>query len=201
VTTGLSGISGAGLTWFDAAAFLLLLLFAWHGFQRGLLSWIVGVGAALLSLALSLVLSPVVAGFFEHQSPWTRIAGERIAFVVLLIGLRIILGLALREFVRALRPVLNAVPPLALLDHLLGIVPSLVLGVCVVLLALLAALFLPLDSRVHDLAARSAVDRLALSESNALLARLPRSGLLTDPQRVLAIGQQRLRSPLADDSH
>jgi uncharacterized membrane protein required for colicin V production len=201
VTNASQAMLGGGLTWFDAAAFVLLLLFAWHGFQRGLLSWIVGVGAAILSFVLSLILSPVVAGLFVNQSPWSRIAGERIAFFGLLIGLRIVLGLALRELVGALRPVLNAIPTFGFLDHVLGVVPSLALGIVVVVLALLAALFLPIDRRLHDMAAKSYVERLALAETNKVIDQLPRSGLLANPQRILAVGQQRLHSPLAGDAH
>jgi uncharacterized membrane protein required for colicin V production len=172
------------MNWFDAAALVLLLLFAWRGYRRGLLSWLAGVGGSLLALALAVVLAPVIAPLLAPQFGWGRTLSERVVFVGLLFGLRLITSWALRELVASLRPLFKAMPPLALADHLLGTLPSLIAGAVVVGLVLLAAFFLPVDRRLHDAATQSFVGRTAAAETRQLVQRLPQSGLLSAPAQL-----------------
>jgi len=189
VQVDISSLAGGPFTWFDAAALVLLLLFAWRGFRRGLLSWLAGIGATFLSFALSFVLAPTVGLLMPRHAGWDTILGERLTFVVLLVALRLVLGYALRELVAVLRPVLRALPPLYFADRLLGILPSLALGTAFVLLLLVCALFLPVDRRVHDAAAHSYLDRVVAGEGPALLRLLPRGDLLAETGRMLAAGR------------
>lgn len=184
----ISSLVGAPFTWFDAAALILLLLFAWRGFRRGLLSWLAGIGTTFLSFALSFVLTPAVGLLLPRHAGWDTILGQRLAFVVLLIALRLVLGYALRELVAALRPILRALPPLYLADRLLGVVPSLALGGALVLLLLFCALYLPIDRRVHDAAAQSYLDRVVAGNAPAALRLLPRNDLLAATGRMMAAG-------------
>jgi hypothetical protein len=147
---------------------------------------------------LAALLAPVIASLIAPPAGWSRLVGERVSFVILLIALRIVLGLALREFVRALRPVLRMLPPLEILDHLLGVLPSLAMGGILVLAALALALLFPVDPRVHDSAAHSYVGRLTVGEATRVIHLLPHTGLFADPQRLLAVGQQVTRGPFGN---
>jgi len=172
------------VNWFDAVALALLALFAWRGYRRGILGWVAGIGASLLALALAVALAPKVAPLIVADAGWSRTLSERVAFVALLAVLRLAAGLAARELVTSLRPFLRAIPLLGLVDHLLGVVPSVAIGAVLVALLLLAALALPLDRRLHDGAAASYVGRTAIAEAGRLTQQLPRGGLVSTPARL-----------------
>ena len=167
--------------WFDAVALGLMLLLAWRGYRRGALGWIAGLGSSLLALALALALAPAVGQLVAGHSGVGSLIGQRAAFVVLLIVLRVLLGWALHELVAAIRPLLRALPPLSLLEHLLGVIPSLALGALLLLVLLGAALLLPIDRRLHDAAAGSFVGRLTIAEADRAVELLSRGGLPAVP--------------------
>jgi hypothetical protein len=168
-------------TWFDLAALVLLVLLTWNGFRRGLLAWLAGIGATLLSLGLSFVLAPLVPALLPHEKGLSGIVEERIAFVILLIALRLLLGFVLR-----------LLPPLNLLDHLLGIVPGVVMWAVLILVFLAAALLLPIDGRVRQAAADSYIHHVVEVEAGAVLQRLPHPEFLVDPSGTLSAGRQGL---------
>jgi membrane protein required for colicin V production len=177
----------SGLNWVDFTAVALLLLFAWRGFRRGALGWIASLGAWLLALVGAFALAPVAAPLVAGQTGVGRIVGERLAFLVLLVVLRFVLGWAMRELVASVRPLLRALPPLDLLDHLLGVIPSLVIGALLVVIVVLVALLLPIDGRVRRATAESYIGRLTVAEGASAVQSLPEGGLLSAPDRILDI--------------
>jgi uncharacterized membrane protein required for colicin V production len=175
----------SGFTWFDLAVAALLLLFAWRGFRRGALRWTASLAALLLSLFGAYLLAPPLTSMFAGHSALGRVVAERIAFLVALVVLRFVLGWALQELIASLRPLLRALPPLDLLDHLLGIIPSLVIGAVVVLLALLAAILLPVDKRVHTAAASSYTAQVVSTGAGQAMRSLPSRNWPLTPQALL----------------
>jgi len=182
--------TATSFTWFDGLAAVLLILFAWHGYRRGLLYFLAGLGATLLSLTFSFLLAPFVPALLPPTHSWDAVIEERVAFAVLLIASRMILGLVFRELILALRPVLHVLPPLRFADHLLGMVPSLAMGMLLILVLLLLGIVLPLGARIHDAAARSYVDRAVTAEVSVALRLLPKNGLLGDPDRLAGAVRQ-----------
>ena len=181
------------LNWFDAAMGALLLLFAWRGYRRGLLSWLAGLGASLLAFALAFALAPTVTAAFAPHAGLAKGLSERFAFIALLLGLRLVMGWAAHELVASLRPLLRALPPLALVDHLLGVVPSLLMGLLVVALLLIAALVLPVDRRLHQGAADSLIGHTLELQVERAAQRLPELGLPVDPAQLTAALRGTLR--------
>jgi len=182
--------TAGSFTWFDGLAVVLLVLFAWHGYRRGLLYFVAGLGATLLSLTLSFLLAPFVPALLPPTHSLDAVIEQRIAFAVLLIASRLILGLVFRELILALRPVLHVLPPLRFADHLLGVVPSLAMGSLLILALLLLGIVLPLGRGIHDAAAGSYVHRAVVGEISAAMRLLPKSGLLGDPGRLVAAVRQ-----------
>jgi membrane protein required for colicin V production len=173
------------LTWFDLAALAILLLFALQGYRRGALGWIGTIGASILALVGAFVLAPAVAQLLAGRSQLGVLVTERIAFIVLLIALRFLLGLAMRELMGSVRTVLWALPPLGFIDRMLGVVPSLLLGTLLVVLVLVISMALPVNQRLHDAARDSYLGQVAVTETNRVTLYLPSGGLMAAPDRIL----------------
>jgi uncharacterized membrane protein required for colicin V production len=174
----------------DAAVLTLVLLFAYKGWRTGFVGVALGLTGGLLAFGLSAVLAPLLAPTV------TPLVAERFgvpgalvrpALVVgLTVALRFVLGLAVRELAGVLRLAIRGVPPLALADRLLGVLPSAALGAALALALVLVALQLP-----HDVAGYRPVEdswtvRNVVNRPGETVARLRAAGerLLTDPPRV-----------------
>lgn len=181
----LSTLPPPRLNWLDATAIALLLLFAWQGYRRGALGWIAAIGSSLLALVGAFLFAPAVAQAVAGRSEIGRLVTERIAFLVLLVALRFVLGWVMHELVASLRSVLWTLPPLGLIDRLLGVIPSVALGALLIAIILFAAILLPIDQRLHNAATQSYLGHVAVVETARVGQSLPRGGLLASPERIL----------------
>ncbi len=153
-------------------AVALVLVFAYGGYRRGLIAFALHLAGGVLAFALAAALAPHLA---PRVAALTGLPGAlaRPALVVALTGLlRSIFGFALREVGYTLRTLLRLVPPLALLDRVLGIVPGAALGVVVVLALTLVTLTLPLYQSLHDAAAASWLARHVIAHPEQTLRAL-----------------------------
>src|SRR4051812_35646171 len=121
-----------GVNQVDVAAAALVLAFAYKGYRTGLIGVVLGLTSGLLAFALAAVLAPLLAPLLM---PLAHDLGRVPAFLVqpalmvaLTVALRFALGVAVRELGGVLRMAVRGVPPLALIDRLLGIVPMAALG-------------------------------------------------------------------------
>jgi uncharacterized membrane protein required for colicin V production len=174
-------------TWFDLAVAIVLVLFAWRGYRRGALRWMASLAALILSLLGAYLLAPHLTSLVAGHSTFGRLIAERITFVVVLVVLRVVVGWAMQELVSSVRPLLRALPPLDLLDHLLGVIPSLAIGAVLVLLALAVAILLPIDQRIHSAAASSYTAQLVSVQASHALRRLPSGGLPLTQDELIGI--------------
>ncbi len=177
-------VTPTSFTWFDGLAVGLLFLFAWNGYRRGLLYFLAGIGATIFAFAISFLFAPLAPVLLPPAHGWDGVVEQRVAFAVLLIASRLVLGLVFRELILALRPILRLVPPLGFADHVFGMVPSLAIGILAVIVLLVLSLVLPLDRRIHEAAANSYVARAIEGELSAGLGLLPKGGFLGDPTRL-----------------
>ncbi len=166
-------------------AVALVLVFAYGGYRRGLIAFALQLVGGVLAFALAAALAPHLA---PRVATLTGLPGAlaRPALVVALTGLlRFIFGFALREVGYTLRTLLRLVPPLALLDRVLGIVPGAALGGVVVLALTLAALMLPLHQGLRDAAAASWLARHVVAhpqETVRTLRQLWEEWVVTPPR-------------------
>lgn len=199
------------MTEFDLLAAALVLAFAYGGYRRGLIAFALQLVGGALAFALAAVLAPHLA---PRVAALTGLPGAlaRPVLVVALTGLlRFIFGFALREVGYTLRTLLRLVPPLALLDRVLGIVPGAALGAVVVLALTLAALTLPLPQSLRDAATASWLARHVVAhpeETVRALRQIWQEWVVTPPISLLplaagtgglwlaAIAGYRLRRPL-----
>jgi uncharacterized membrane protein required for colicin V production len=174
------------MTEFDLMAVALVLVFAYSGYRRGLIAFALQLAGGVLAFALAAALAPYLA---PRLATLTDLPGAlfRPALVVALTGLlRFVFGFALREVGYTLRTLLRLVPPLALLDRVLGIVPGTALGVVVVLALTLAALTLPVHPGLRDAAAASWLARHVIARPEQTLRALRQlwEGWVVTPPRI-----------------
>jgi len=174
----------------DVAALTLVLLFAYKGWRSGFVGVALGLTGGLLAFGLAAVLAPVLAPMVT-PSVAERLgvphALVRPALVVgLTVALRFLLGLAVRELAAVLGLLIRGVPPLAVADRLLGVLPSAALGAALALALMLVALQLPEDVAVHRPIEDSWTVRNVVHRPGETAARLRALGerLLTDPPRA-----------------
>jgi uncharacterized membrane protein required for colicin V production len=131
----------------DVAALVLVAAFGYKGYRTGLVSVVLGLTGGLLAFGMAAVLAPLLAPMV------TPLVSDRLGVpsmfvravlvVGLTMGLRFLLGFAVRELASVISLLVRAVPPLALADRLLGIVPSALVGALLVVAIVFVAVKLP----------------------------------------------------------
>lgn len=158
------------MTQFDLAAAALVLVFGYSGYRRGLLVFVLNLTGGVLAFALAAVLAPVLAPAVARAAHLPPLVAQPVAVIGLTAALRLVFGYAMRELAQALRVVVRAIPPLALLDRVLGIVPGMALGGLVVVALAVAALSLPVGAGVHGAVASSWLARNVVTHPAETLA-------------------------------
>ena len=174
----------------DLAALALVVVCAYKGYRTGLVGLLLGLTGGLLAfgLAAALVplLAPLVTPFAADQLRLPALLIRSALLIVLTFTLRFLLGFAVRELTGVLRLLIRGVPPLALADRLLGVVPAAAFGGLLALAVMAVTLALPRQMGVRGLAEDSWLVRTVISRPEQTLARIRDVGarLLTDPPRV-----------------
>ena len=131
----------------DIAALFLVCAFGYKGYRTGLVSVVLGLTGGLLAFGMAAVLAPLLApAVTPLVSDWLGVPSmfvRAVLVVGLTMGLRFLLGFAVRELTSVIRLLIHAVPPLALADRLLGIIPSALVGVLVVVVLVFVGMTLP----------------------------------------------------------
>jgi uncharacterized membrane protein required for colicin V production len=175
---------------FDLGALALVLAFGYRGYRVGLLGVVLGLTGSLLAFALAAVLAPLlapaVAPLLADRLGVPSALVRPLLVVGLTLLLRVALGFVVGEVRAVLQMIVRAVPPLALLDRLLGVLPLAGLGALLGVGVVLAAINLPLGAEVQESAERSWTARRVIAEPRESWTAV-RDGaerLLTDPPRV-----------------
>lgn len=174
------------MTQFDVAALALLAAFGYSGYRRGLLVFVLHLTGGVLAFALAAVLAPLLAPQIARMAHLPLLVAQPAAVIGLTAALRVVFGFAVRELATALRTLIGAIPPLAFLDRLLGIVPGLAIGALFVVAVTVAAVSLPVGRGVHDAAESSWVARNVVARPDDVLATARRlwDGLVVNPPRL-----------------
>jgi uncharacterized membrane protein required for colicin V production len=174
----------------DIAALALVLAFGYKGYRTGFIAVLLGLTGGLLAFGLAAVLAPVLAPLAAPVAAGRlRVPAYLIhpaLVVALTLALRFMLGYAVRELTGVLRLLVRGVPPLALADRLLGILPAAALGGLLAMALLLVAMALPSSLGLRRYVQDSWVARTLVNHPEHTLHRLRNTGerLLTDPPRV-----------------
>ena len=183
----------AGVNGIDLAVLALVLLFGYKGYRTGFVGVVLGLTGGLLAFALAAVLAPLLTpSLAPHVSDRLGVPSVLVRpalLIALAATLRLVLGLAVRELAAVLGLAIRSVPPLALLDRLLGVLPSATLGGVLALALVVVALQLPADLAPRAAVEDSWVVRHVISRPEQTAERLKNLGarLLAGPPRANAI--------------
>ncbi len=131
---------------FNIIDFLILLItvyLVWQGWQTGFVGGVLNIIATIVSLVLATVFYPGSARFIDHSLNWGENVSQVAAFFAILIILEVALSLALSHFYRLLTPFYKKVRGFLIVDRVLGVIPSVLVGLFLVTLFLLLPLVLP----------------------------------------------------------
>jgi uncharacterized membrane protein required for colicin V production len=177
----------------DIAALFLVCAFGYKGYRTGLVSVVLGLTGGLLAFGMAAVLAPLLAPtvtpLVSDRLGVPSVFVRAVLVVGLTIGLRFLLGFAVRELTSVIRLLIHAVPPLALADRLLGIIPSALVGVLVVVALVFVAVKLPVAVPGRAQVEESWVARNVVNRPEDVVRSLRNLGerLLTRPPRVNSV--------------
>jgi uncharacterized protein YkwD/uncharacterized membrane protein required for colicin V production len=160
------------VAWLDAVVLVFLLASAYGGFRRGFLVGLLDLIGASASIVGGLLGYAPLAGWLTANVAGLAPAVADVAAILgLALAIQIVYGVVSGLIVRAMYPVLLAVPPMFWLDRGLGVVPGLARGAVFVSLLLLPFAVLPLSPAIG-----SAI------EDSTLASRLVSLALLAAPE-------------------
>lgn len=133
------------MSWVDLVAGLVLLWLALAGFRNGLMAGVLSLAANFGAVCVAALLTPSAAAWGREQFDVPALLAEPAAFVALLVAGLAVAGTLAAAAVGLTREAFRRVPVLAALDHVLGPLPSLAVGVAMLAVLSLAVVALPFD--------------------------------------------------------
>ncbi len=137
-------------TYIDLLVLILAGVFIWQGYRVGVVGGLLNLLITLASFVLATYFYPVVgevlSQVFKLNENLAKVAG----FVVTLTFLELILNTTITYFYGKVAPLYRRSKVVAKADHILGVFPSLLVGLFLTLLVSLLVLTLPVQSFVRD---------------------------------------------------
>lgn len=128
----------------------LLAYFIWTGYEQGLILGVLNFGRTIAAFALSLIYYPQFGDFLSSQFNVAKIVGQILGFILLLILTEIFLGFLIFKTHGFIQQLLSKVKPLLIVNKILGIIPSLAVGLILITTFTLLPLILPIGSAVKN---------------------------------------------------
>jgi uncharacterized protein YkwD len=180
-----------GVNFIDFVVFAFFVYFLWQGYHTGFIGGILNIISTAISFVAAILFYPQVGTFLVGRFDFSENLGFVLAFFLILIGVEIITSLIFHYFYSLLTPFYKKIAKVITIDRILGVFPSVLVGLFLVSLFLLLPLFLPVKESFREPIAESFWGRSVLSkflsyqpQIESLLSRLPYKNLayLITPQ-------------------
>ncbi len=175
----------------DFIVLFLLIYFLWQGYQTGFVGGVLNIFSTAISFIAAIFFYPDLGEFLENQFGWSQNLALVAAFFMILIVVEIILSLIFHQIYKLLAPFYININPLRFWDKILGLLPSVLIGMFLVTLFLLLPLILPVKENIREIVGTSWWGRNVLTRAlkyqpqvEEVLNRLPYKNLayLITPQ-------------------
>lgn len=134
----------------DLLIIILTAIFIWQGYRVGLVGGLLNLLITLASFVLATFLYPVVGDFLTRFLKINENIAKVTGFVVTLTLLELVLNTAITYLYGKIAPLYRRSKIVAKADHVLGVLPSLVVGLFLILLVSLLILTLPVQPWLRE---------------------------------------------------
>jgi uncharacterized protein YkwD len=162
----------------DIVLVVFLGLYALDGMRRGFISGALGLAGIFLTLLVAVKASPAVGEILAASLNMPGMLANVAAFFVVLIVAQIVMQVAVRFILSALKPVRVVLAPLMVIDHALGFIPGLLQAAIIATLVLAPLQLFPIVPQVS-----------AALEGSTLAKEVPRRVMALAPQLEALTGR------------
>lgn len=128
----------------------ILAYFIWSGYEQGFVLGVLNFARTVAAFLLSLVFYPQLGDFLSSRFHLTSVVGSVVAFALILIIVEILLGFIISLVHASLFKFLFKFRPLYFADRILGIIPSLAIGLILITTFTLLPLILPIGAQFKN---------------------------------------------------
>ncbi len=129
--------------------------FLWQGYQAGFLAGVMNILSTALSFIAAILLYPAVGDFLARQFGATENLALVSAFFIILIVVEVASSLAFHRIYKLISPVYKRISGLVIWDKVLGLIPSVLVGLFLVSLFLFLPLIVPISENIRGVVADS----------------------------------------------
>jgi len=139
----------------DLIVLFFFIYFVWQGYQTGFIGGLLNTFSTLVSFVAAIVFYPQVGHFLVARFGWSENIAVVAAFFLILIFVEIVVGFILHRFYSLLIPIYKSIGSFLKIDKILGIIPSVLVGLFLVSLFLLLPLILPVKENMREAVSKS----------------------------------------------
>jgi uncharacterized protein YkwD/uncharacterized membrane protein required for colicin V production len=130
----------------DLVILALIIYLIWQGWRTGFVGGVLNLITTIVSLVSATFLYPGIGSFFSQQFGWGQNLSQVVAFFLILIALEVILSFIASRFYGIFAPIYKKFETFLLVDKVLGVFPSVLVGALLISLFLLLPLILPVQA-------------------------------------------------------
>lgn len=134
----------------DLIVFVLIVYLVWQGWQTGFIGGVLNLFTTAVSLVAATVFYPVVGDFLNSTFDWGQNISQIVAFFLILIILEVVLSFLATRVQVLLAPIYRKTEGFLIADRILGVFPSVLIGLFLISLFLLIPLILPVKANVKE---------------------------------------------------
>ncbi|MEX0617134.1 MAG: CvpA family protein [Candidatus Woykebacteria bacterium] len=134
----------------DLIVVVLIIYLIWQGWRTGFIGGILNLLTTAVSLVAATIFYPFIGDLLNNQFAWGPNLAHVVAFFMILIVLEVVLSFTANRHYGLFAPVFKKVEGFLLVDKILGVIPSLLVGLFLVSLFLLLPLMLPVSANLKN---------------------------------------------------
>ena len=168
----------------DFIVLFFIVYFLWQGYQTGFLGGLLNIISTAISFVSAILFYPDLAQILTAKLSWSENLAFVAAFFIILVVVELVLSFIFHRVFLWVAPIYRNVPTLLFWDKVLGLIPSVLVGLFLVSLFLLLPLILPVKENIREIVADSWWGRNVLTSAlkyqpqiESLLNRLPYKNL------------------------
>lgn len=138
------------INYIDILIVVLAAFFIWQGYRVGVVGGLLNLLITLAAFVLATYLYPFVGDFFSNVFKLDENFAKVVGFVVTLVFLELVLNTSITYLYGKVAPLYRRSKIVAKIDHILGVIPSLIVGLFLILLVSLLILTLPVQGWLRE---------------------------------------------------